>query len=84
MNEINQDIDYSRRGPWDSPLKEFNKEKPIIVIMHDLQHETIEREWKLDYGNYEDRKFLGKLTFFAVTTGRSIETMSIDDWEKVK
>lgn len=82
-NELNQDIDYSRRGPWDSPIPKFVRSKPMKVLIHDLQKETIENEFVLDYGSYEDRKFLGRLTYFALTTGRSVESMSVEEWEKM-
>lgn len=84
MNEINQDIDYSRRGEWDAPLPKFVKDKSITVLIHDLQKETIENEFQLNYGSFEDRKFLGRLTYWAISTGRSVETLSVDDWNKVK
>ncbi len=84
MTEINQDVDYSRRGPWDAPLASYNKHKPIIVLVHDLHKETIEQEFRLDYGAYDDRKFLGRLSFWAINNERSIETIAADDWEKMK
>lgn len=82
-NEHNQDIDYSRRGPWDLPLRTFVKEQPIMVIIHDLEHESIDYEIKLDLGNVDDKKFLGKLTFWSVNNGRSVETMNVEEWEKM-
>lgn len=83
-NKHNQDVDYSRRGPWDLPLPKYVDKKEIVVLIHDLQKETIEQEFKLDYGSYDDRKFLGKLTYYAINNGRSVETLSVEEWERMK
>lgn len=74
----------NRRGAWDAPLPTFVKSKQIIVLIHDLKNETIENEFELDYGSYDDRKFLGRLTYYAITTGRSVETMDKDEWGRMK
>ena len=73
----------SRRGPWDVPLKGFVNQHEIYALIHDLQHEGIDYEIKLDLGNPEDKKFLGKITFWATSNGRSVETMSVEDWNKM-
>lgn len=83
MNDINQDTDYSRRGPWDDKLKEYVKEHFISVLIHDIETDIIEHEFKLDLGNSDDKKFLGKVTFWATSNGRSVETMSVEEWEKM-
>ncbi len=88
MNDINQDIEYSRRGPWDTPLKEYNKsETPIVVIIHDLtkneDQDTFESCHRINYASWEDRKFLGKLSFWAYNNRRSVETMTVEEWEKM-
>lgn len=75
--------DNNRRGAWDLPLPKYIYKKEIVVLIHDLSKETIEQEFKLDYGSYEDRKFLGRLTYYSITTGRSVETMSVEEWEKM-
>lgn len=84
MNEYNQDIDYSRRGPWDVPLRSYIKELKIVVLIHNLETEEIEKEFYLDYGSMDDRKFMGRLSFWCVTNGRSLETLSTDDWKSMK
>lgn len=82
MNDVNQDINYSRRGPWDVPAKEYYDKSPfsITVIIHNLENDTIDKEFELNYGNYEDRKFLGKITNWAIKNGRSVETIAKSDW----
>lgn len=69
-------------GPEDFPLKEYVKTLPIVVILYDIKSERAIREEKIDYGNYEARKWLGKITHYAVTHGYSVETMSQDDYDK--
>lgn len=76
--------DNQRRGPWDAPLPTFVKTKLIAVLIHDLNKEEIENEFHLDYGSYEHRKFLGRLTYYAITTGRSVETLDLEEWNKMK
>lgn len=83
-NNFNQDVDYSRRGPWSAPIPNYVSSKKIAVLIHDIESDTIENEFELDYGSYEDRKFLGRLTYYAVTTGRSVETLDLDEWKKMK
>lgn len=84
-NEFNQDIDYSRRGPWDAPIRGgFVKQHLIYAVIHDLKTEdTIDYEIKLDLGNSDDKRFLGKITFWATSNGRSVETMSVEEWERL-
>lgn len=73
-----------KSGPWDVPLRTYVKEFKLILIVYNMSTETIEKEMEIDYGSAEDRRFLGKLTFWAATNGRSVETMSKDDWRKSK
>lgn len=82
MIDVNQDIDYDRYGPWDAKLGEYVTQKLIILLIHNLEKETIERELQLDYGRKEDRQFVGKVSFWALSNGRSTEIMSLEDWEK--
>ncbi len=79
MNDI-----HNRRGPWDAPLANFVNSKKIVIIIHDLEKNIVEQEIQIDYGNYDDRKFLGRLTYWSITNGRSVETIAYDDWEKGK
>lgn len=80
--------DNFRRGPWDAPLPKYIDKREIVVLVHDLKRDeteaSIEQEFKLDYGSFEDRKFLGKLSFWAISNGRSVETMALEEWEKMK
>lgn len=71
-------------GPWDNPIPDYIKSRKMVVLIHDLEKEIIEHEFIVDYGNYEHRKFLGKLTYYAITNNRSIESLSIEEWDRMK
>ncbi len=71
-------------GPWQIPLKGFIKQFDLMVIVYNLKDDSIEKEIKLDYGNRIDRAFLGKLCYWCATNGRSVETLSLEDWKKEK
>jgi len=71
-------------GPWQIPLKGFVKQFDLMVIVYNLKDDSIEKEIKLDYGNRIDRAFLGKLSYWCATNGRSVETMSLEDWKNQK
>lgn len=79
---MNQDIDVARSGPWDNRLGEYITSKPIVLIIHNLDKDTIERDFRLDYGKKEDRQFVGKVSFWCLNNGRSTEIMSVEEWER--
>jgi hypothetical protein len=68
------------KGLENKRLAEVNTYCPIMVFIIDLQNkdEVVHQE-ELDYANYADRKRLGRLSFWAVMHGHSIETMSRSD-----
>jgi len=82
MKQIEPITDKS--GPWDVPIKDYVKSCPIIVIIYNLKTDELEKEIQIDYGKYEDRKFLGRLTYWSITNERTIETMSLEDWSGSK
>ena len=71
MNDI---IDESEapKGPWDAPLKEYIKSFPLEIRVYD-DDKLIHCE-AIDYGNYNHRKFLGRMTFWACNQGYTVET----------
>lgn len=72
------------QGPWDAPLRDFVKDCELMVSVYDLKDGKLIKEEKINYGNYEHRKFLGRITFWAVTSGYSVETMSLEDFNREK
>lgn len=69
-----------RRGDENRRLSETNTHCPIYVFLIDLQdNDNVVATFELDYANYADRKRLGRITFWAVTNGHSVETMAKSD-----
>lgn len=67
-----------KNGAENVPIRDFNTSTPIKIFVIDLRNDdNVVKEVELDYGKSEDRKYLGKLTFWAIQNGHSIETMSV-------
>ena len=72
-----------RKGIENIPLLNPNTDCPIVVFLIDLKNnDEIKKKKELNLANHEHRKYLGKLTFWAVTNGHSVETMSASDANK--
>lgn len=72
-----------RKGAENIPLKEINKTLPILVIVYDLKNnDRIVEEKRINYGDFEDRKWLGRISFWAFTNHCSVETIAISDAEE--
>ena len=53
---------------------------PILVIIYSLREDDkVVVEKRLNYSNYEDRKILGQLSFWAYSNHCSVETMAVTD-----
>jgi hypothetical protein len=70
-----------RRGAENIPLKSINKDLPILVMVYDLATDKLVDEVRMNYGDAEDRKHLGRITFYALTHHCSVETIAIIDAE---
>lgn len=69
-----------KKGVENLPLRQVNTSMPIMVYVINLKNDDeIVQEVQLDYASFEDRKHLGRITFWAVSNGHSIETMSLKD-----
>ena len=82
MTDTTQKIDLDRFGPWDIKLGEYVQSQPVMVLVHNLSNDKIEKEFRIDLGNKDDKKFLGRVSFWCVNNGHSVETMSVKDWEE--
>lgn len=71
-------------GPWDIPLKDFVSSFKLVISVYDLKNDKLISNQEIDYSNYEHRKFLGRITFWATSNGYSVETMAATDFEKFK
>ncbi len=69
-----------RKGDENRRLEEIITHCPIFVFLIDLQNDDeVVAQFEIDYGNFADRKRLGRITAWAVMHGHSVETMSKDD-----
>ena len=71
-----------RSGAENVPLREINKNLQTLVLVYDLKNDDKPLvEKRINYGDAEDRKWLGRITFWALTNHCSVETMAIADAE---
>lgn len=59
-------------GPEDMPLKEYVKDFPMTISI--FKDDKLIREEKINYGNSEHRKWLGRCTYWALSAGYIVET----------
>ena len=79
MNKRSVDL----TGPWDVPLRKFNnsfllKVSIIKPSLTDTEEDKVIDEKVIDYGEYEDRKFLGRISFWAWTNNYIVETTALE------
>lgn len=62
-------------GPWSGPPRRqhFDNHYLIKIIVYDPIKDKDITEKVIDYGNYEDRKFLGRLTHWAMENNYNID-----------
>lgn len=71
-----------RKGAENVPLQKINTKMMVLVLVYDLLNDdNIVIEEKIDYADYESRKWLGRLSFWCYTNHHSIETISLIDAE---
>lgn len=73
-------IEY-RKGAENVPLREINKNMPILVLIYNLKTDELVEEKRINYGDVEERKWLGRMSFWAYNNHCSVETLSIVDAE---
>lgn len=71
-----------RQGMENIPLRQINTSKPALILVYDLRNDDkIIEEKRIDYANHEDRKWLGRITFWAMENHCSVETIAMVDAE---
>jgi hypothetical protein len=60
-------------GPESIPLRNYVKSFPMVVTVYDNDDNAI-REEKINYGEFEHRKWLGRLTYWACDNGYVVQT----------
>ena len=63
----------NRNGPEFAPVRNFINTFPIEVVIYDTNDKEIRREI-MDYGKPDDRNWLGKLSWWAWSSGYIVET----------
>jgi hypothetical protein len=69
------------RGAENKKLEEIITYLPVLVFLIDLATDDTVATFDLDYGNYADRKRIGRITAWAVMNNHSVETMNRKDAE---
>lgn len=59
--------------PEFAPIRDYVKSLTIVVTIYDKADKPIRVE-RMDYGKADDRKWLGKLSYWAWTNGHTVET----------
>lgn len=69
-----------RKGAENVPLPRIvTSLKALVVVYNLLDNDEVVIEKEIDYGNFEDRKWLGRITHWAMTNHHSVETMALID-----
>lgn len=69
-----------RKGLENIPLQKINISMPAMVIVYDLNNDdNIVVEKQIDFANFEDRKYLGRISFWAMQNHHSVETIALVD-----
>lgn len=69
------------RKPVDIPKPMADFDDPLIIMVYvvSLDDDKKIAEHKIDYSKADARKFLGKLTFWAINNRHYIQTMLLSD-----
>lgn len=71
-----------RKGSENVPLEHINKDMQILVIVYDLRNnDAVVEEKRINYGDVEQRKWLGRISFWAFSNHCSVETIAMIDAE---
>ena len=65
-------------GPESIPLRDYVKKFPLTVTVYDT-NDNVVREETIDYGNFDHRKWLGRVTYWGCSNGHIVETKAAYD-----
>lgn len=72
-----------KSGDEFKPLQQFNTYFPVHVFVLDIKDDnSVIRHGKIDYANRDHRSWLGRLSFWAMSNGYSVETVAAKDVER--
>lgn len=69
-------------GPWDIPLKEYVKVHSLMILITELKTDKVIGTYKVNYSEPEERRWIGRVSYWATTNGYSVETLSEEDYNK--
>lgn len=66
-------------GPESVPIRDYVEVFALKVSVLDIKNnDKVIREEVIDYGNFEHRKWLGRVTYWACSNGYAVETIRAD------
>lgn len=66
-------------GPESVPIRDYVEVFALKVSVLDIKNnDKVIREETIDYGNFEHRKWLGRVTYWACKNGYAVETMAAE------
>lgn len=75
-------VELYKKGVENVPLRQVNNSCPALVIVYDLRNNNNPIvQNRVDFSNPEDRKWIGRITFWALSNHHSVETMAMVDAE---
>lgn len=73
-----------KEGMEHIPFNGLVRDLPVLVLIYDLATDDLVKEIRLNYGDMNDRKYLGRLSFWALTNHHTVETIAVVDAEAEK
>lgn len=72
-------------GPESIPLMTPVTDFPLTVTVYDA-NDVVVKEETVQYSNYEHRKWIGRITYWACSNGYTVETRkaTVDEAKKLK
>lgn len=74
--------DRPKVGPESIPLKQWVKSFNAVILIYNVSDDNIVRKEVIDYGDSEQRKWLGKVTFWAWQNGMYVKTLAESDYKE--
>lgn len=81
---MNVVISPNLNGPENAPTKHYSALYIVVTVYNPNNDDEIERQETIDYGNFDHRKWLGRITFWAISNGYVVETMSKVEFDKME
>lgn len=67
-------------GPESVPLRSFISSFKAIVLVRTIKDDILIRKEEIDYGDIEQRKWLGKVSYWAWQNDCYVKTLALKDY----